>query len=99
MNKQLRQPVHASLNIVRRMASSADEVLFQTVKDKGVITLNRPKALNAINYNMIKQITPTLRQWDGDKSLIIMKGAGKFIYQSMGFNFLFKNYIYGSARF
>lgn len=73
---QLRRPIQASLHIVRRMASSSDEVLFQTVKDKGVITLNRPKALNALNYNMIKQITPTLRQWDSEKSLIIMKGAG-----------------------
>jgi len=74
---QLRRPVHVSLQVLRRMSSATDEVLFQTVKDKGVITLNRPKALNALNFNMIKMITPTLKKWDNEKSLIIIKGAGK----------------------
>ncbi|CAB3369480.1 Hypothetical predicted protein [Cloeon dipterum] len=59
------------------MSTATDEVLFQTIGDRGVITLNRPKALNALNLNMIKSITPTLDQWDKDKSAIIIKGAGE----------------------
>lgn len=43
------------------MSSAAEpEVLFETVGNKGVITLNRPKALNALNLNMIRMITPKL---------------------------------------
>ena len=44
-----------------------EEVLFTTVgeKEKGgcyrLITLNRPKALNALNYNMIKLITADMK--------------------------------------
>ncbi|XP_059489615.1 3-hydroxyisobutyryl-CoA hydrolase, mitochondrial [Neocloeon triangulifer] len=73
----LRRPAHVSLQALRRMYTATDEVVVQTIGDKGVITLNRPKALNALNLNMIRQITPVLEQWDKDKSLIIMKGAGE----------------------
>ena len=41
--------------------SDHDDVLFDKVDTKCVITLNRPKALNALNYNMIKMMTPKLR--------------------------------------
>jgi len=42
-------------------AESDDEVLLSQVGDKGVITMNRPKALNALNINMIRLITAQLK--------------------------------------
>lgn len=60
------------------MSSSTDEVLFETKGSKGVITLNRPKALNALNLNMIRVIYPQLRKWEADArmKMVILKGAG-----------------------
>ncbi|XP_041056149.1 3-hydroxyisobutyryl-CoA hydrolase, mitochondrial isoform X2 [Carcharodon carcharias] len=45
----------------------------------GIITLNRPKALNALNLSMIRQIYPQLKKWeqDNETSLVIIKGAGE----------------------
>uniref|UniRef100_A0A3Q1F8U6 3-hydroxyisobutyryl-CoA hydrolase n=1 Tax=Acanthochromis polyacanthus TaxID=80966 RepID=A0A3Q1F8U6_9TELE len=44
------------------MSSHADpEVLLEKVGRAGVITLNRPKVLNALNFTMIRQIYPQLK--------------------------------------
>ncbi|KAL2081522.1 hypothetical protein ACEWY4_023375 [Coilia grayii] len=61
------------------MSSSAGpEVLLERVGNAGVITLNRPKALNALNLTMIRHIYPQLKKWDKDSEvdLVIIKGAG-----------------------
>ena len=42
-------------------SSSSDEVVMEQVGGAGVITLNRPKALNALNLNMIRMIYPQLK--------------------------------------
>ena len=68
-------------NQVRRCASTTmddkQEVLLETIGNKGLITLNRPKALNALNLDMVRQITPALKQWqDEHKVLIIIQGIG-----------------------
>lgn len=54
------------------------EVLLQKVGRAGVITMNRPKVLNALNLNMIRQIYPQLKKWeaDGDTDLVIIKAVG-----------------------
>ncbi|XP_062259170.1 3-hydroxyisobutyryl-CoA hydrolase, mitochondrial isoform X2 [Platichthys flesus] len=53
-------------------------VLLEKVGRAGVITLNRPKVLNALNLPMIRQIYPQLKTWenDNDTDLVIVKGAG-----------------------
>ncbi|XP_056610917.1 3-hydroxyisobutyryl-CoA hydrolase, mitochondrial [Triplophysa dalaica] len=61
------------------MSSKAEsEVLFEKVGNAGVITLNRPKALNALNLTMIRHIFPQLKKWDNDSEtdVVIIKGAG-----------------------
>ncbi|KAI5930223.1 3-hydroxyisobutyryl-CoA hydrolase, mitochondrial isoform X2 [Manis javanica] len=57
---------------------AAGEVLLERRGCAGVITLNRPKFLNALTLNMIRQIYPQLKKWEQDPEtfLIIIKGAG-----------------------
>jgi enoyl-CoA hydratase/carnithine racemase len=38
--------------------SSENEVLFETKGTSVIVTLNRPKALNALNISMIRAMTP-----------------------------------------
>ncbi|XP_058156481.1 3-hydroxyisobutyryl-CoA hydrolase, mitochondrial isoform X3 [Dasypus novemcinctus] len=57
---------------------AAAAVLLERKGCAGVITLNRPKFLNALNLNMIRQIYPQLKKWEQDPEtfLIIIKGTG-----------------------
>lgn len=64
-------------NITRKMSSDQSDVVVQNVKDKGVIILNRPKALNALNISMVRKIYPILRDWEAKKDLVIIKGTGE----------------------
>lgn len=51
--------------------------MYKQVEDKGVIVLNRPKALNAINLSMVQKIHSALKQWESSKKLIIIEGTGE----------------------
>ncbi|MFO1443860.1 enoyl-CoA hydratase/isomerase family protein [Bacillus sp. Bva_UNVM-123] len=57
-----------------------NEVLF-SVTDGGTafITLNRPKALNSLSYEMLKPIGAKLKEWEADDQInvIVLKGEGK----------------------
>lgn len=60
------------------MSTSAEEdILVKNVGDKGVITLNRPKALNSVNMSMIRKILPLLQQWEKEKTMVLIKGSGE----------------------
>ena len=61
-----------------RMSTQA-EVLLERIDSKGVVTLNRPKALNALNLSMIRSIYPQVKAWEEDPSItmILIKGAGE----------------------
>ncbi|KAI9561441.1 hypothetical protein GHT06_012398 [Daphnia sinensis] len=73
ISRQMSQVRHVSGN----SSSNEDEVILETHGNKCVITLNRPKALNALNLNMIRKITPALKQWENEeKVLIIIHGTG-----------------------
>ncbi|NWQ77525.1 HIBCH protein, partial [Columbina picui] len=66
---------------VQKMSKQTDstaEVLLEKRGGAGVITLNRPKALNALNLSMIQQIYPQIKAWEQDPEtyLIIIKGTG-----------------------
>ncbi|XP_073504046.1 3-hydroxyisobutyryl-CoA hydrolase, mitochondrial isoform X2 [Phyllobates terribilis] len=58
--------------------ASDGEVLLAKHGCSGVITLNRPKALNALNLNMTRLIYHQIKVWEEDPEtfLVIMKGAG-----------------------
>jgi enoyl-CoA hydratase len=55
-----------------------DEVLFERRGRAGIITLNRPKALNALTLDMVRRIHPQLSAWEGDDqvALVIIRAAG-----------------------
>lgn len=58
---------------------SKDEVLTEIRGSLGHITLNRPKALNALTLEMIRQICGTLRQWEKNPAVraVLFTGAGE----------------------
>lgn len=55
------------------------EILFEEKGGVGLITLNRPKALNALTLGMIREMDPKLQAWETDDSIkaIVIKGAGE----------------------
>ncbi|XP_074728805.1 3-hydroxyisobutyryl-CoA hydrolase, mitochondrial isoform X1 [Strix uralensis] len=59
-------------------ADSTADVLLEKRGGAGIITLNRPKALNALSFPMIQQIYPQIKTWEQDPEtfLIIIKGTG-----------------------
>lgn len=60
----------------RNLSTAMDDVLFEIKNDVGVITLNRPKALNALNTSMVKKIIPKLREYESKVRMVIVQGAG-----------------------
>ncbi len=58
---------------------SDSEILFEVKGAAGVITLNRPKALNALTLNMVRELHPKLIEWAKDDAVerVIIKGEGE----------------------
>ncbi|WP_420174509.1 enoyl-CoA hydratase/isomerase family protein [Luteococcus sp. OSA5] len=56
-----------------------DEVLAEVRGRAGVITLNRPKAMNALNQTMVDALVQVLDQWrdDDDVAVVLLRGAGE----------------------
>jgi enoyl-CoA hydratase len=59
--------------------SDMDEALFEQRGRVGLITLNRPKALNALTLGMVDAMDAQLRAWRNDASIemVVVKGAGE----------------------
>jgi enoyl-CoA hydratase/carnithine racemase len=57
---------------------SESEILFEVKEGLGVITLNRPKALNALTHGMILELEKALPGWEADPSIkaVVLRGAG-----------------------
>ena len=59
---------------------SAPEVLFEIRGHAGVVTLNRPQALNALTLPMVEGMSATLTRWAGDSAVrhvVICASGGK----------------------
>lgn len=52
-----------------------DSVLADEFNDKGILTLNRPKQLNALHFEMAEKIFNALKRWQHTKSMIIIKSS------------------------
>lgn len=59
--------------------SSDNEIIFEQKNQLGVITLNRPKALNALTHEMAIALTDQLNAWAADDSIkaVLIKGEGE----------------------
>jgi enoyl-CoA hydratase len=58
--------------------SATDEILLERQGGLGLITLNRPKALNTLSLAMYRLFDPQLVAWGGDESVhaLVVRGAG-----------------------
>lgn len=58
--------------------TSEAEILFDRRGSAGIVTLNRPKALNALTHDMIRQFTARLAAWRGDAAVtrVVIRANG-----------------------
>ncbi|MFJ9822579.1 enoyl-CoA hydratase/isomerase family protein [Streptomyces sp. NPDC101151] len=61
------------------MSGTEAPVLLHTAGRAAHITLNRPKALNALNHEMVRRIDAALTTWEHDPSVetVVITGAGE----------------------
>jgi enoyl-CoA hydratase/carnithine racemase len=54
------------------------DILFSRIGPWGVVTLNRPQALNALTWDMVKRFRAQLTAWERDRDVraVLVKGAG-----------------------
>ena len=55
------------------------ELIVRTEGGVGLLTLNRPKALNALSEKMVHGIRDALKSWEDDDNIrcVLIDGAGK----------------------
>lgn len=56
----------------------SDDILFEKRGHAGFVTLNRPKALNALSFDMVRALARQLTDWESDPQIahIVVTGAG-----------------------
>src|SRR5579883_2244401 len=59
--------------------TAAGDILFERRGPLGLITLNRPKALNALTLAMMSALDPRLDEWEADPDIhaVVIQGAGE----------------------
>ena len=68
------------------MSSDGAEVLFERRGAAGLVTLNRPKALNAVTLAMVRELSRQLEQWQRDPSItrVVVTAAGGRAFSAGG---------------
>ena len=72
-------PVRTHGNARRLCTAGSESVLIAAPSQMRVVDLHRPKALNALNSEMVSTLLPLVQDWqqvDGDVKLIVFRGAG-----------------------
>ncbi|MGV8805672.1 MAG: enoyl-CoA hydratase/isomerase family protein [Polaromonas sp.] len=69
------EPVNKDIKAI----DAKPEVLFERRGNMGLITLNRPKALNALSLAMVRELLATLRAWCDDPTVlaVAIRGTNK----------------------
>jgi enoyl-CoA hydratase len=61
------------------VTEESDEVLARVDEGVGVVTLNRPKAINSLNQHMVNALSAVLTRWENDDAVraVVLTGAGE----------------------
>lgn len=61
------------------VTGESDEVLTRVDGGIGLITLNRPKAINSLNQQMVDELSAVLTRWEDDDAVraVVLSGAGE----------------------
>ncbi|MFJ3441135.1 enoyl-CoA hydratase/isomerase family protein [Streptomyces sp. NPDC086081] len=61
------------------MSGAEEPILFHTTGRAAHITLNRPRALNALTHTMVRRIDEALTAWEADPAVetVVITGAGE----------------------
>lgn len=56
-----------------------DQIRFERVGRAGVVTLTRPKSLNALTHTMVKALSRALADWEGDSDIavVVLRAEGR----------------------
>ena len=68
------------------MTEAPPEILFDRRGTAGLVTLNRPQALNAVTLGMVRAFTRRLRQWRDDPAItrVVLTAAGGRAFSAGG---------------
>jgi enoyl-CoA hydratase len=63
-----------------------DEILFERRGSAGLVTLNRPQALNAVSHTIVRALTQQLDRWAGDPAVtrVIVTANGRRAFSAGG---------------
>jgi enoyl-CoA hydratase/carnithine racemase len=61
------------------VTGGSDEILTRVDRGVGLITLNRPKAINSLTHPMVNELSRVLTQWERDDEVrvVVVSGAGE----------------------
>jgi enoyl-CoA hydratase len=61
------------------VSEESDKVLTRVDGGVGLITLNRPKAINSLNHPMVNALSAVLTRWENDDAVraVVLSGAGE----------------------
>jgi enoyl-CoA hydratase len=68
------------------MDSTDTDILFERRGAAGIVTLNRPKALNAVTHDMVRALARQLEAWadDGAVTRVVITAAGERAFSAGG---------------
>jgi enoyl-CoA hydratase len=68
------------------MANTGGDILFERRGAAGIVTLNRPQALNAVTHGMVRSLRAQLDDWAGDPAVtrVVMAAAGERAFSAGG---------------
>ncbi|ABE36173.1 enoyl-CoA hydratase/isomerase family protein [Paraburkholderia xenovorans LB400] len=90
------------MNVNQQAETAAQELVIQEINHVGVVTLNRPKAHNALTHAMVLALTERLSQWKDDPAIygVVIRGAGDRAFCAGGdIRALYQSYRDGSPLY